>query len=245
MDELRIKLDIFEGPLDLLLHLLQKNKVSVYDIPISLITDQYLDYIHEMQINDIEFSSDFLVMASRLLYIKSKMLLPKHEEYEDEDEEDPRQELIQNLIEYKKYKEISVFFSDRKGICDYLYFREKSFAEQYALSEKKTYDIDLLIKAFDRVANRLEKTLPPSKKNFDGIVGKEPVSVKSKIKSIKHRFASKGQICFDELYEDVESRSEIVAIFLAVLEMIKCLEITFITDNDKIILNYGEFNGNN
>lgn len=242
MEELNFKLDIFEGPLDLLLHLLQKNKVSIYDIPISTITDQYLDYIHKMQINDMEFSSDFLVMASRLLYIKSKMLLPKHEEYEEE-EEDPRQELIQNLVEYKKYKEVSSFFSDRKGICDYLYFREKSFADEYTQTVKTNYNIELLIDAFDRIMKRIEKSLPPSERSFDGIVGREPVSVKSKIRTIKHRFASKKQLTFDELYDDVESRSEIVAIFLAILEMIRMFEVTFYSKDDKIILNYGGNNG--
>ena len=122
MSELSFKLEIFEGPLDLLLFLIQKNKVNIYDIPISLITEQYLKHLEEMEKHDLEISSEFLVMAARLLYIKSKMLLPKHEELESEEEEDPRQELIQNLVEYKKYKEVSHFFSDRKNICDFLYF---------------------------------------------------------------------------------------------------------------------------
>ena len=103
MEGLSFKLEVFEGPLDLLLHLIQKNKVSIYDIPIALITDQYFEYMNAMEENDIEVSSEFLVMASRLLYIKSKLLLPVHSE--EEEEEDPRQELIQNLAEYKKYKE--------------------------------------------------------------------------------------------------------------------------------------------
>ena len=239
MEKLNFKLNVFEGPLDLLLHLLQKNKVSIYDIPISLITDQYLDYIKELEHNDIEFSSEFLVMASRLLYIKSKMLLPKHEELEDDEEEDPRQELIQNLVEYKKYKEVSTFFNDRKSICDYLYFREKSTAPEYQTIINNQLDINLLISAFDRVMERLEKRLPPSKMFFSGIVGREPVPVKTKITTVKKQVVASGQVSFDDLFLDVESRSEIVAVFLAILELVRNFEISFEVIDDKVMINNG------
>ena len=243
MEELKFKLDVFEGPLDLLLHLLQKNKVNIYDIPISTITDQYLEYIREMEINDIEVSSEFLVMASRLLYIKSKMLLPKHEELEDgEEEEDPRQELIQNLVEYKKYKDVSQFFADRKSICDFLYFREFSAAEEYKTKINSELDIDCLTEAFARVLQRVEKRLPPSKTHFSGIVGREPVPVKTKIKTLRHIMSSRKQVKFDTLFEEVESRSEIVAIFLAILEMVRNFEISFEVINNEIIFNSGEIN---
>ncbi|MDR0406447.1 MAG: segregation/condensation protein A, partial [Clostridiales bacterium] len=106
MKQISFKLEIFEGPLDLLLHLISKNKVSLYDIPVSEITEQYMDYLGEMAHFDIEVSSEFLVLAARLLYIKSKMLLPKYEDAEEED--DPREELAQRLIAYKRFKEAAL-----------------------------------------------------------------------------------------------------------------------------------------
>ncbi len=240
MEELSFKLDVFEGPLDLLLHLIQKNKVSVYDIPIALITDQYMEYIQQMEENSIELSSEFLVMASRLLYIKSKLLLPVHSE--EEEEEDPRQELIQNLAEYKKYKDISSFFNDRKSICDYLYFKEPEQLEELNKPVNNTVDISKLMSAFENIMLRAEKRLPPSKKAFNGIVGREPVPVKSKISSIKNKIKRKGKVKFEELFDDAQSRSEIVAIFLAVLELLRNRELGIKTTNDQIIL--GEIDGN-
>lgn len=240
MEELSFKLDVFEGPLDLLLHLIQKNKVSVYDIPIALITDQYMEYIQQMEENSIELSSEFLVMASRLLYIKSKLLLPVHSE--EEEEEDPRQELIQNLAEYKKYKDISSFFNDRKSICDYLYFKEPEQLEELSKPVNNTVDISKLMSAFENIMLRAEKRLPPSKKAFNGIVGREPVPVKSKISSIKNKIKRKGKVKFEELFDDAQSRSEIVAIFLAVLELLRNRELGIKTTNDQIIL--GEIDGN-
>ena len=240
MEELSFKLDVFEGPLDLLLHLIQKNKVSVYDIPIALITDQYMEYIQQMEENSIELSSEFLVMASRLLYIKSKLLLPVHSE--EEEEEDPRQELIQNLAEYKKYKDISSFFNDRKSICDYLYFKEPEQLDELNKPVNNTVDISKLMSAFENIMLRAEKRLPPSKKAFNGIVGREPVPVKSKISSIKNKIKRKGKVKFEELFDDAQSRSEIVAIFLAVLELLRNRELGIKTTNDQIIL--GEIDGN-
>lgn len=240
MENLSFKLEVFEGPLDLLLHLIQKNKVSIYDIPIALITDQYFQYIDVMEENDIELSSEFVVMASRLLYIKSKLLLPVHSE--EEEEEDPRQELIQNLAEYKKYKEISSFFNDRKNICDFLYFKEPEQIDELAKPVNNTVDISKLMSAFENIMLRAEKRLPPSKKAFNGIVGREPVPVKSKIKSITTKIKRKGKVRFEELFDDAESRSEIVAIFLAVLELLRNREIGIKTTDNQIIL--GEIDGN-
>lgn len=234
--EISFKLEVFEGPLDLLLHLIKKNKVSIYDIPISLITEQYIEYINQMKNLDLDISSDFLVMTSRLLYIKSKMLLPVHEGEEDTDEEDPRQELIQNLVEYKRYKDVSAFFGDRKNICDYIYFKEPDKFLENIKPENQAVDISRLVDAFNLVMLRVEKRLPPSKTDFKGIVGKEPVPVKSKIRSISVKIRRKGRIAFNELFDDAKSRSEIVAIFLAVLELLRNREIGMNYRNDEIIL---------
>ena len=229
MSDLLFKLDVFEGPLDLLLHLISKNKVNIYDIPIALITDQYMDYIQSMENADLEIRTEFLVMAAKLLYIKSRVLLPQYDENEEE-EEDPRQELILSLAEYKKYKDISLFFDDRKSICDYIYFKQIDNTDEYKTEkEMETLPIDKLTMAFASVMERFEKTLPPSKMLFSGIVGRELVSVKSKVKDIKSALNIQGQLTFDELFTEVKSRSEIVAIFLAVLEMVR---------NDSVKMDY-------
>lgn len=236
MGELSFKLEVFEGPLDLLLFLIQKNKVNIYDIPISLITDQYLKYLQEMENNDLEISSEFLVMASRLLYIKSKMLLPKHEEIEGEEEEDPRQELIQNLVEYKKYKEVSHFFLDRKSICDFLYFKNAVNTDEFKINVNPDLEVDVLTQTFEKVMKRFEERLPPSKILFSGMVGREPVSVKSKMHSVTRMIKINGQVTFDDLFLEVSSRSEIVAIFLAVLELVRSNEVGFETKDNQIVL---------
>lgn len=229
MSDLLFRLEVFEGPLDLLLHLIAKNKVNIYDIPISLITEQYLEYLQNMEDSDLEIRSEFLVMAARLLYIKSRVLLPQYDEEEDEGE-DPRQELILSLAEYKKYKDISVFFDDRKSICDYIYFKEPNNMDEFKTKQDAdVIPIEKLTLAFASVMERFEKTLPPSKMLFSGIVGREPVSVKSKVKDIKNALNISGQLMFDDLFNEVKSRSEIVAIFLAVLEMVR---------NDSLVLSY-------
>lgn len=244
MSELQFHLEVFEGPLDLLLHLISKNKINIYNIPISLITTQYMDHLEKMEEMNLEINSEFLVMAAKLLYIKSRVLLPQYDE--EEEEEDPRQELILSLAEYKKYKDVAGFFDNRKSICDYIYFKESAETDQYKTDAQfEAIPIDKLTMAFSAVMERFEKSLPPSKYMFSGIVGREPVSVKTKVRAIKSRLQIDGQVFFDDLFEHVESRSEIVAIFLAVLEMVRndSLHVTY-TD-EKIILREGEINNQN
>ncbi|MBR3942908.1 MAG: segregation/condensation protein A [Clostridia bacterium] len=239
MSELNFRLEVFEGPLDLLLHLISKNKVNIFNIPISLITTQYMEYLSMMEEMNLDISSEFITMAAKLLYIKSRVLLPQYDE--EEEEEDPRQELILSLAEYKKYKDISAFFDDRKAICDYIYFRETSQTDSYKSdAEFELIPIDKLTMAFSAVMERFEKSLPPSKYMFSGIVGREPVSVKSKVSSIRSKLQISGQVEFDSLFETVESRSEIVAIFLAILEMVRNDAVLLHYENEKIILSEGE-----
>ena len=243
MEKISFKLEVFEGPLDLLLSLIQKNKVNIYDIPVALITEQYFDYIKQLQDNNLEVSSEFIVMAAKLLYIKSKLLLPRHEE-DDEEEEDPRQELILTLVEYKKYKEVSKFFGDRKNICDYIYFKKPGEGEKFKININPNLDVDRLTEAFKQVMIKAENRLSPSKVAFSGIVGKDPVPVKTKIVSIRRILGKRRQMSFNDLFVEAESKSEIVAIFLAVLEMVRnnLVRVEF-TKND-IIVSDGENNGN-
>lgn len=243
MSELLFHLEKFDGPLDLLLHLISKNKVNIYDIPIALITTQYMEYLDEMKKADLEIQSEFLLMAAKLLYIKSRVILPQYDE--DDEEDDPRQELILSLAEYKKYKDISLFFDDRKSICDYICFKTPNNLDEFKTEQKLgTIPLDKLSMAFATVMERFEKTLPPSKMLFSGIVGREPVSVKSKVKDIKYRLHVEGQIEFNNLFDDVKSRSEIVAIFLAVLEMVRNDSLTLSYTGNQILLNnsQGEYN---
>ena len=146
--ELQVKLEVFDGPLDLLLHLIEKNKVDIFDIPIVLITEQYLDYVRKMDTKDMDVMSEFLVMAATLVKIKSKMLLPAEEE-EQEEEEDPRQELVERLLEYKMYKYASFELKDRQVDAGKVFFKEPSIPdeiknykdevdlEEYAMLHKK------------------------------------------------------------------------------------------------------------
>lgn len=127
--ELQVKLEVFDGPLDLLLHLIEKNKVDIFDIPIVLITEQYLDYVRKMDTKDMDVMSEFLVMAATLVKIKSKMLLPAEEE-EQEEEEDPRQELVERLLEYKMYKYASFELKDRQVDAGKVFFKEPSIPDE-------------------------------------------------------------------------------------------------------------------
>ena len=124
-NKLSFKLEVFEGPLDLLLYLIDKNKVNIYDIPIASITEQYFEYLELMEQTDLDVSSDFVVIAANLIYIKSKMLLPKHNDKE-ELEEDPRDELVEKLLEYKRYKEIAKVLSDNENSNYYVYYKTQS-----------------------------------------------------------------------------------------------------------------------
>ena len=128
-----VKLPVFEGPLDLLLHLIEKNKIDIYDIPITKITDQYLEYVHQMDREDMDVTSEFLVMAATLLDIKSRMLLPREVDSETgEEEADPREELVQRLLEYKMYKYLSEELSVCREQAGVRYFRSTRMAEQYS-----------------------------------------------------------------------------------------------------------------
>ena len=138
-----IKLEVFEGPLDLLLHLIDKNKVDIYDIPIVEITNQYMEYIHQMQREDLNIMSEFLLMAATLLDIKCKMLLPK-EVNEEGEEEDPRQELVEQLLQYKMYKYMAYELKDREMDSEYIMYKNPSVPDEI-LNYEEPVDLDLLL----------------------------------------------------------------------------------------------------
>jgi len=220
MKQIAFKLQIFEGPLDLLLHLINKNKVSIYDIPISEITEQYMDYISQMEHYDIEVSSEFLVLAATLLYIKSKMILPKDEEVEEE--EDPRIELTKRLEEYKRMKMAAQYLREKEYAGINLFYKNRDYIEPLLIDESlKQITLESLKHATDNVIYLMDRSKPVSVKNFTGIVGRDPIPVFTKVKDFVKRFIKSKKIKFKELFKNIHSKDEAVASFLAVLELVK------------------------
>ena len=207
MEKLSFRLESYEGPLDLLLTLIKKNKVNIYDIPISDILDQYIEAMNMMKEMDLEVSSEFLVLAATLLQIKSKMLVPSEDE--DGEEIDPREELVNRLLEYKKFKETVPFFKENENNGSYMFFKTP----------------ENLLRAYRVSFNRLEAKLPPPVESFSGIVGHEKVSVRKKVTNMWKKLIRKAKMLFSELFKGVKSRPEAVASFLAVLELIKTNKI--------------------
>lgn len=228
MEKLSFKLEAFEGPLDLLLHLISKNKVNIYDIPISLILEQYMEHIRQMKRLDLEVTADFLSMASHLLLIKSKMLLPSHNE---EEELDPREQLVRLLLEYKRYKEvIKSFFTSSNNISNS--FIRIPFELELDNTYTSNHSLEELHSAYRVTVKRIKRRLPPPVNSFNGIIGRAIVSVNSKVIFVLRNILKKGSVSFMSLFENAKSRSEIVATFLAVLELAKSKKIN-VDENSK------------
>ena len=209
--ELTVKLQVFEGPLDLLLHLLEKNKVNIYDIPIVEITNQYMEYIAEMRRQDLNVMSEFLVMAATLLDIKSKMLLPAKES-EDEEEEDPRAELVQQLLEYKMYKCMAYELRDRQIDAD------KEPVDVNELMSGVT--LARLNDIFQSIIKKQADKIDPVRSKF-GRIEKEEVSLSDKMAYVEEYSLRHGQFSFRSLLEAQSGKMEVVVTFLAILELMK------------------------
>lgn len=221
------KLENFEGPLDLLLHLIEKNKVSIYDIPIVTITEQYLDYVSNMEKQDLNIVSEFLVMAATLIDIKSKMLLPA-EETEEGEEEDPRAELVRRLLEYKTYKYMARELEEREEDAQRLLYKVPTIPGEVAKYQPPV-ELDSLLdgltlaklqQIFESVIKRKEDKVDPVRSNF-GTIRKEPVSLEQKISAILG-FARVHRSCsFRQMLERQADKVDVVVTFLAVLELMK------------------------
>lgn len=210
----RIELEKFQGPLDLLLHLIKKNELDIYDIEVAEITRQYLEYLDTMREVNMEVASEFLVMASTLVYIKSRMLLPLDDEAEDDEVEDPREELIRRLIEYQRYKTSAQELDERPRLERDIFLRAEP--ENIDTPDDQFVEASLfqLIDAFQKVLSQVEKRKPHE-------VFMEPFPLEDGIKSVKAAFANSSSIRFADLFTGSDSRLKIVTLFLAVLEMIK------------------------
>ena len=237
MKQISFKLEIFEGPLDLLLHLIHKNKVSIYDIPISEITEQYMDYLSEMQHFDIEVSSEFLVLAANLLYIKSKILLPKYDDVEEED--DPRLELAERLILYQRFKEAAQFLREKEAIAQTSFYKVGDYIEPLLIDESLSQiTTGHLFSAIEEVAERIFYRRPISAKTFTGIVGRELISVFSKVKAVLSKLRDRKKIPMSDVFRNMRSKDEVVASFLAVLELVKMNRVKVKENNGIYEINY-------
>ncbi|WP_027964505.1 segregation/condensation protein A [Halalkalibacillus halophilus] len=225
-DIYKVKLESFEGPLDLLLHLVNQYEIDIYDIPLKLITNQYLEYVHTMQELKLDVASEYLVMAATLLEIKSKMLLPKQElDEESFYEEDPREELIQRLVEYRKYKEAADSLKEREHEGNQVYLKHPEdlteFKGDVVVTRSDTVSVTDLTLAFQKMLRR-KKWLEP----METTIQRQEISIEERMDDVvsllnKHS----GSTSFQQLFP-YETRWEIVATFLAILELMKTYRIT-------------------
>lgn len=234
-----VKLEVFEGPLDLLLHLIEKNRIDIYDIPIVLITEQYLEYIEKMHTEDMDILSEFLVMAATLIKIKSKMLLPPDEEDEgEENNTDPRTELVERLLEYKMYKYASYELKDRQIEAAKVLYKKQDMPDEVTYYEEEIDAGELLEGVtmkqlqdlFEMVLKRKEDKVDPIRSKF-GRIEKEEVSLSDRITDIKDYIKGKKNVSFRTLLSQAPSVRYVIVSFLAILELMKT-GIIHVTQNE-------------
>lgn len=221
MAHYKVKLDVFEGPLDLLLYLIKKDEVNIYDIPIAKVLDQYLEYIRLMKLLDLNVAGEFIVMAATLIQIKSKMLLPAEEHPPEEvvEEEDPREELVKKLLEYKKYKEAALLLRNKEE------YRREHFvrAQKEIVQDGQYFEANLfdLISAFTKALKDVPKEL------FLEVI-KDEFTVEEKVHDILHFLVETPRLNIFDLFSRAKNKIEIVATFLAILELIRLKEIIIV-----------------
>ncbi|MBE6084995.1 MAG: segregation/condensation protein A [Selenomonas ruminantium] len=220
MEDYKIKIDAFEGPMDLLMHLIEKNKIDIYDIPIAELTRQYLDYLDKFREFNMEIASSFLVMAATLLQIKSRMMLPKAPQAEGEPEEDPRFELVQRILEYRKFKQVSQVLGDMAGVQERFVAREPMELPVHHLPPGNL-SLRQLVEAFHTVLSVKEELSIPK-----ALVEPEEYSIKDKMEDIILLLGrSRGKLLFSEAFRS-GTRGELIVTFLALLELMKLRTVT-------------------
>jgi len=234
MEALNYKLEQFEGPLDLLLTLIEKNKINIDDIPIVLLCDQYMEYINHSLDNNIEVASEFLLMASELMLIKSRMLLPRH----DEEEEDPRKSLIDSVLEYQKAKmaaeELRSMFSE---------YGDRMSKEPEDLSDDRSYvaphTVDLLVKALTRVLTETKITSETAQKSFEKIVHAPRIPIRTVVTGLISTLREKNRLYLDSYFRESQHYGEMIAKFLCILELLKShiIDITDEAESEDGIIN--------
>lgn len=222
-----VKIQVFEGPLDLLLHLIEKNKIDIYDIPIVEITDQYMEYIHSMETEDLGIMSEFMVMAATLLDIKCKMLLPK-EKNEEGEEEDPREELVQKLLEYKMYKYMSYELKDKLDGAAGVFYKKATIpreVQKYRVPVDPqellaSLTLEKLNEIYQSILKKQESKIDPIRSKF-GTIEKEEISLSDKMLEMKEYAQFHRSFSFRRLLEGQKSKIQIIVTFLSILELMK------------------------
>ncbi len=235
--DMEIKLEKFEGPMDLLYSLIVKNKIDIYDIPIALITEQYLEYINEMGKYNMENISEFLIMAATLIEIKSRLLLPK-EVNENNEEIDPREELVQRLVEYKRFKGIAEEFDVKQKKAGYVYYKESDKALLKEIRKdvpKEISDIlngatgDMLFIAFKEVLRRQELRTDKIRSGFNS-VRRDEFTLEEKVEQITSLISRNKKFSFFKIFDSTSTKNEVVTTFLAMLQLIKDKKIFIVQD---------------
>lgn len=211
---MKICLDIFEGPFDLLLYLIKKNHLDIHDIPLTVVVEQYLQFLELMKFLDVNIASEYLVMAATLINIKSKMILPQSQEQPEED--DPREELVRKLLEYEKIKEAAVFLQEKE--------RQRHKYITRPAAENVDNDVYLEVSLFDLI-NAFKSAVKEVPRDIFFEIIKEQYTVEEKIHDILHLVLQKDSVALNQLFGSAKNKLEIVVIFLAILELIKLREI--------------------
>ena len=227
MEKIEVRLDVFEGPLDLLLYLIKKNKMDIYDIKISLIADQYIKYLNTMKKLNMEIATEFMVMASTLMFIKSRMLLPVEKVSEDDiDVENPEDALVEKLVKYKIYKEVAKQFSDLED--DMVHAHKRDTSKDVAKYTQNEYFFDFsfyeMLKYYKELMNKQDDA------KFHQVI-KDDFTVEEKINYFKKFFKSKNSTTMTEIIKKSNSRMEVVVYFLAVLELVR-LKVLKVKQNE-------------
>lgn len=232
MDKPSFKLEVFEGPLDLLLKLISKNKINIYDIPIAEVLEQYLESIEGLQTVDMDIASEFISMAAYLIYIKSQMLLPLHEEEED----DPRENLVKMLLEYKRYKEAAICLNDMLTAAPthavrapMLYeTKDEAYSQQHTLIE--------LALSYATLFKKIKRRLPPPISSFSGIVSTVYTPISTRVVYILRRLLKNDTLPLWEAFNESSCKSDVIATFLALLELISNSRILIIGSDKNVCL---------
>jgi len=228
----QVQLENFEGPLDLLLFLLQEHEIDIYDIPVALITHQYLEYLELLKLLDLEMGGDYILMAATLIRIKSKMLLPRRLAEEATEEIDPRQELVQRLLEYRRYKEAAHVLGNQEDQQIDIFYRPASENWEDITDDMEELDIGLtnnlnlwdLLQSFKKVIDKVDNT-------FDRTIEREAITVEDRMDDIMRQLHNRDGLFFKDLFNEV-TRPIIIGMFLALLELIRTRKIAFEqTDN--------------
>jgi len=216
-DAYRVSIEQFSGPLDLLIHLIKKNEVNIYDIPIALITGQYLEYIDLMQELDLDVAGEFLVMAATLIHIKSRMLLPRPDPTQDDEDEDPRDTLVNRLLEYQKYKTAANLLHERETMRSAQWQRPDQRVADIAGEE---YEVEVEVDLFSLMA-AFKSVLDRARQRPKVPIPDEQIPIEERIQQLLGRLSETEACGFEDLFEDVASRSGLIVTFLALLEMIR------------------------